>query len=716
MARLSHKINLVFGSEFLHSYSRIPSRIQTKVNKVVSGFRDNPTATGYNFESLHTKDQHLCSIRIDHEYRGIIYKTDKGGTLILLWVDKHDEAYEWAQNKVFQVHPDTGSLQMIDLADVGMADEVTLETKQIEDNPNDLFAAFRDRELVKLGIPEIVVPYIRTIKTEEDLEAAEDKLPSEAWEALFMLYSGESLQDVYNTVVVPTMQVDTEDVESSLYQADSQRRFVVITDDDSLKDMLTYPLDAWRVFLHPSQRKIVTMQANGPVRVLGSAGTGKTVVAMHRAKYLVEEVFTSPTDKILFTTYTKNLASDIKENLKKICTTEQLKRIEVVHIDSWVADFMRKRAYTYSYVNNAERKEFWEEAVLSYVGNDAFPLQFFMDEWDQIIQQQGITTMKDYFKAKRIGRGRSLRVQQRKEIWPIFEEYRRLLDERMKYEYVDAARTVTHLLQESMDTLSYRAVIVDEAQDLDAVTFRLLHSIAKNRSINKENFLFITGDAHQRIYGHKIVLSHCGIDIRGRSRRLKINYRTPEEIRTWAQHILEGKEIDDLDGGVDTMKGYHSLVHGEEPDIRSFNSYGQEIEALTEYINGLISGGVVPESICIAVRTNDLAIRYQGALESRGMSLYQIQTHDERSNPGIRIATMHRVKGLEFNHMICPGVNENILPLASVLAAQDNEEAKEEFELKERSLFFVAVTRARKSVMISSYGKSSRYIYKSTEF
>jgi Txe/YoeB family toxin of Txe-Axe toxin-antitoxin module len=710
MAGLSHKINLVFGSDFLYSFSQVPSRIQTKVNKVISGFKNNPSATGYNFESLHTKDSHLCSLRIDQDYRGIMYKTDKGETLILLWVDKHENAYAWAQNKVFRVHPETGSLQMIDLADVGMADENSFKNTQAEDNPNDLFAAFRDRDLVKLGIPEIVVPFIRTIKTEDDLEAAEVKLPSEAWEALFLLYTGESLQDVYNTVVVPKMKVDTEDVESSLQQADSQRRFVVITDDESLKDMLTYPLDAWRVFLHPSQRKIVKMQAQGPVRVLGGAGTGKTVVAMHRAKYLAEEVFSSSTDKILFTTYTKNLAADIKENLKKICSTEQLKRIDVVHIDGWVSEFLRKRSYTYSYVSNTERKDFWEEAILSYEGTDTFPLQFFMDEWDQIIQQQGITTIKGYFKAKRIGRGRSLRVQQRKEIWPVFEEYRNLLDVRMKYEYADAARTVTHMLQESKDILPYRAVVVDEAQDLDAVTFRLLLAISENHSSNKDNTLFITGDAHQRIYGQKIVLSHCGIEIRGRSMRLKVNYRTPEEIRGWAQHILDGREIDDLDGGSDSLKGYHSLLHGENPDIRKFDTYGQEIDTLTEYINSLISGGAAPEAICIAVRTNDLVIRYQSALESRGMQLYQIQAHDERSSPGIRIATMHRVKGLEFNHIICPGVNENILPLASVLATQDNEDAKKDFELKERSLFFVAVTRARKSVLISSFGTSSSYL------
>ena len=710
MARLSHTINLVFGSDFLYSFSQVPSRIQTKVNKVISGFKSNPTSASYNFESLHTRDPHLRSIRIDQDYRGIIYKSDKGDLLILLWVDKHDAAYTWAQSKIFNIHPETGALQMIDLEAVGVTESESSETPEDENNEQDLFAEYRDRELIKLGIPEVAIPFVRTLITEKDLESAENILPEESWEALFHLYMGESLQDVYNSVVLPRMNVDTNDVKESLQHEDSKRRFVVITDDEALKDMLAYPLDAWRVFLHPSQRKIVNMHANGPVRVLGGAGTGKTVVAMHRAKYLAETEFNSSTDKILFTTYTRNLAADIKENLKKICATELLKRIEVVNIDSWVSDFLRKRSYTYSYVTSSERNVFWDDAMMVYEGKDSFSKQFFMDEWDQIIQQQGITTAKGYFKAKRIGRGRSLRVQQRKALWPVFEEYRRLLDERMKYEYADAARTVTRILEATKDILPYRSVVVDEAQDLDEVTFRLLRAISTNNPNNGENNLFITGDAHQRIYGRKIVLSQCGIEIRGRSRSLKINYRTPEEIRSWAERILKGRTIDDLDGGTDNLKGYHSLLHGESPDIRAFADYGQEIEAIIEYIRNLVHEGAPEESICIAVRTNTLVDRYYGALESRGLQLYRIETHDERSEPGIRIATMHRVKGLEFNHMICPGVNDQTLPLHHALELQDNEESRSDFELKERSLFFVALTRARKSVLITSYGKKSSFI------
>ncbi len=707
MAKLQHDITLVLGADFLSSFANLPRKIQTKVTKFIGGFKDNPTANSYNYETLHTRDKHLRSVRIDQDYRGIIYKPDTGDMYILTWVDKHDDAYAWAQNKVFQVHPVTGSLQMIDYSEIDATSDVS--SSDSDNQKSGIFSEFRDRELISVGVPEAVIPFIRQMKIEEDLDAAEGKIPQEAWEALYLLYAGESLQEVYNTVVQQE-SVDTTDIKTSLHNSDSQRRFVIITEDEELKGILSYPLDAWRVFLHPAQRKTVSINANGPVRVLGGAGTGKTVVAMHRAKWLIENVFTKPTDKILFTTYTKNLASDIKENLSTICTTEQLKKIEVVHINAWVSDFLRKRSYKYSYVTPSESRDLWDEAYLLYDGEDELNVQFFKDEWTRIIQQQEISTEKGYLKAKRTGRGRSLQVGQRKALWKVFAEYRQLLDHRMKFEYEDAARAVKHILLQSKDILPYRSVIVDEAQDLDLITFKLLHSIATNNSNNNMNQLFITGDSHQRIYGNKIVLSKCGIDIRGRSRRLKINYRTPEEIRSWAQKVLDNNEFDDLDGGIDSMKGYRSVLHGEAPSIRICNSFSEEVSEIIAYIVSLIRGGSKEEAICISVRTNELVDRYRGALEAQGKDVYVVNTKDDLRKPGIRIATMHRVKGLEFNHMICPSVNKDIVPLKSVLYTQDNELAKEEFETKEKSLFYVALTRARKSVLITCCNEPSSYI------
>jgi superfamily I DNA/RNA helicase/mRNA-degrading endonuclease RelE of RelBE toxin-antitoxin system len=713
MDALANTITLVLGSDFLSSFADLPKKIQLKVDKFISGYRENPTASSYNYESLHSRDPHLRSVRIDHDYRGIIYKPDTGSHYILVTVAKHDDAYTWAEHKVFSVHPDTGALQIIDYGQLGADSydaQVAAYSEADAEEKRDLFQAYRDRELEKIGIPKVMIPFVRQITTEEELEQAEGMLPQEAWEALYLLQSGESLQNVYNEITVRAEAAAAGTIDEALQQPDSQRRFFIITDDEALKGVLLHPLDFWRVFLHPTQRSIVEMQARGPVRVLGGPGTGKTVVAMHRAKWLIEHIFTSTEEKILFTTFTKNLAADIKDNLSRICTQEQLRRIEVVNIDSWVAEFLRRRSYHYRYISEGRRREFWDEALNEAPREEDFPRQFYLDEWEQVIQQQGISTLKGYLQANRTGRGRSLRIQQRKAIWPIFAHYRQLLDDQHAYEFADAARSVTRILRESGAILPYKSIVIDEAQDLDAVTFSLLREIVKEGSDGRGNDLFITGDAHQRIYGRPLVLSHCGINIVGRGRRLRVNYRTPEEVRSWAMQLLRGEMFDDLEGGTDSLDGYHSVLHGEDPVIKHFATYSEEIEYITGYIDELLNGEEAPEAICIALRTNDLVSRYIGAIEYSGKQLYQITVHDERKKPGIRIATMHRVKGLEFNHMICPGVNDGVLPHKYALEQQDNEQAREQFIIQERSLFSVAVTRARKSVLISSYGRKSTFL------
>lgn len=711
MDALAEKITLVLGSDFLSSFSQLPRKTQVKVDKFINGFCNNPTSSSYNFESLHSRDSHLRSVRIDQDYRGIIYKPETGNMYILLRVAIHDEAYNWAENKVYSVHPDTGALQMIDYAALGHEEyDKKVASYSETQEKSDIFKEFRDRELMRIGIPEVLIPFVRTICSEEELEEAEGKLPAEAWESLYLLYSGESLQDISNEITAKKEAGETGNIAESLEQPDSQRRFLVITDDEDLQGALAHPLDFWRVFLHPSQRKIVEIKANGPVRVLGGPGTGKTVAAMHRAKWLTEHVFTKTEDKLLFTTFTRNLAADIRDNLQRICTQDQLRRIEVVHIDGWVAEFLRKRSFHYTYVNETQRREFWSEALLEAPDDENLPKQFYIDEWEQVIQQQGISTMKGYLKASRVGRGRSLRMQQRKALWPVFAQYRQLLDEQKLYEFVDAARAVTRILQDSGSVLPYRSVIVDEAQDFDEVTFRLIRAVADQGADERGNDIFITGDSHQRIYGRPIVLSHCGINIVGRSRRLRVNYRTPEEIRSWAMNLLKETPFDDLDGGKETLAGYHSVLHGEDPVIKHFPTFSAEADYLKSYIDGIIADGDPLESICVAVRTNDLVERYKSVLEYEGKEVYQIQIHDERKQAGIRIATMHRVKGLEFNHMICPGLNDGVLPLKYALDQQDNEHAKEQFIIREKSLLSVAVTRAKKSVLISSYGRKSRFL------
>lgn len=699
-------VRVAISSEFLDAFSQIPRSQQSKVRAFIEQFKANPTAPGINYEKISSfKDPKLRSVRIDQAYRGIVLAPETGNVYLLLWVDHHDKAYRWAENKVYSIHPETGGLQVVD------AEEV--EPAAAEEAPEDeelqgLYGAFRDRELVRLGVPEELLPLVRSLETSDDLDAVQVHLPQEAYEALFLLAAGASLREVDREMAWAGQkqdQVDTSDYAASLQHPDTQRRFYVVEDELELAEILSAPLEKWRVFLHPSQRRLVTMQANGPVRVLGGAGTGKTVVAMHRAKYLVEEVFERPSERLLFTTFTRNLAADIEENLAKICGEDVLARIEVVNLDRWVAQFLRKQGYAYDVDYGPRTEGLWEQALTVAPDLD-LPRSFYREEWEQVVQPKEIMALRDYLRVARIGRGTRLGRRQRKAIWPVFDEYRALLDEHRLREPDGAMRDARLLLDKKGDILPYRSIVVDEAQDLGRQAFMLLRQMVPEQPHD----LFIVGDAHQRIYRHPIVLSHCGVDIVGRGRRLRVNYRTTEENRRWAVRLLEGVTMDDLDGGEDTLGGYKSLMHGVEPEVHPFDAFSEEVDYLASYLEDLDEEE--RRRVCLVARTGSLLSQYEGALRARDIATYPIRRDaaEDRSAPGVRLATMHRVKGLEFDRVLIAGVNDDVVPLPLALQGAASEAERAIREVRERSLLYVAATRARREVQVTCFETPSRFL------
>lgn len=698
------KVRVAISADFLKAYSKVSKDRQTRVRNFIEKFKANPTASGLNYEKIaNAADPNIRSLRVDQQYRAIVLKPTQGNVYMLLWVDNHDDAYEWATKRQFKIHPDTGALQVVDVTH-GVS-EATAPSAPKEAG---LFDSVRDRELRRLGIPESSMPVVRRLQSEEDLETAADVLPQEAYEALIMLAAGYSVEEAERELErTPKTGVDTEDFSAALTHADSQRRFVIVDDDYELQQMLAAPLEQWRVFLHPTQRKIVEMNTNGPVRVLGGAGTGKTVVAMHRAKWLVEHLADVSKGHVLFTTFTKNLATDIRENLQSICNSATMRRMEIINIDAWVSRFLRQSGYDYRIVFGDELREIWQSALNQAPADLALDDQFYRDEWEKVVQVQGITDRENYVKASRTGRGRRLSRRDRLSVWAVFEEYRALLNARRWRELTDAVRDARNIIESRSQVLPYVAVVVDEAQDMSPEVFRLIRQLVAP-SVND---IFITGDAHQRIYGHKVILSHCGIDIRGRSRKLRINYRTTEQTRKWAVALLNGRTIDDLDGGKDDHKGYKSLLDGDEPQITLYDDFAEECKALIERINMFVASGIPLSSICVVCRTNDLLAQYEGAIASNGLVTYRIRRSisDDRQKPGVRLATMHRVKGLEFDHVLVVGLNEGIMPLNAAMIA-DNPFELQENDTQERALLYVAATRAKISLSISAFGKGSEYI------
>jgi superfamily I DNA/RNA helicase len=700
-------MTIALSSDFLLAFSSVQKSHQKQIREFIERFRERPDAPGINYEVIQAaKGKDLYSVRINQAYRAVVFHPSNSPVFVLVWVDHHDDAYRWAERKQFVVNPETGALQVLS----SEAPQETPSPTVTSVKKTGLFSKIKDKHLMRLGVPESLLSLVRDIGTDTELEIAEKELPQEAYEALYMLASGYSLEEVFNEMERPAEKapIDQKDFVTALQNEDSQRRFYVVEEAKDLAEVLNAPLDQWRVFLHPKQRRLVSMQANGPVRVLGGAGTGKTVVAMHRARYLAEEVFNKKEDRILFTTFTRNLATDIQENLRKICSIESLSRIDVVNLDAWVANFLRTQGYRHQVVFDEDENEAWTYALNQAPSGLGLSPNFYRSEWEQVIQAQDVTDLDQYLRVSRIGRGTKLSREKKKLIWPVFQEYRAQLNEQGKKEYIDLLRDARLLIESKKLVLPYRAVVVDEAQDMSAEAFRLLRAIVPEGS----NDMFIVGDAHQRIYRHRVYLGQCLINIKGRGRKLRLNYRTTDEIRKFAVGLLEGKEFDDLDDGIDQQRGYVSLTHGRPPLIRQFATIDEEIAFLKMHIAELQKDDASPESICVVARTKRILETYISQFQSAGFATYEIKRNaaEQRDRPGLRMATIHRVKGLEFEHICVVAANKGIIPLETVVDDAEDAVAKLNAETRERSLLYVALTRAKKSATISGYGPKSRFL------
>lgn len=705
-------MKVAISDDFLLAFSNVQKTHQKKVREFIELFRENPEAGGIQYHPVkQARDPNLYSVRIDQAYRAIVFHPADTDLYLLTWVDHHDEAYAWAERKVFRVNPMTGALQVLAAEAVEAAEAgASAPKKAAPARKAGLFRKVKDDVLLRFGVPTELLPTVREIEDEEGLEESRPLLPEEAYEALYLLAAGYDADTVLRELEKPAEPVaaDPTDFAAALQNDDSKRRFVVVSDAKELAELLNAPLDLWRVFLHPKQRKLVSVAANGPYRVLGGAGTGKTVVAMHRAKHLVETVFPAKADRILFTTFTRNLATDIHENLKTLCGPELLSRIEVVNLDAWVSGFLKARGYRFEPVFDEEGNELWENALALAPPETGIPVDFYRQEWDEVIQPQGVSSLEEYLKAPRLGRGTKIGRATREAVWPVFREYRSQLTERGKREYIDMIRDARQLIEKQGIRLPYRAVVVDEAQDMSAEAFRLIRALVPPGP----NDIFLVGDAHQRIYRYRAVLGKCGIDIRGRARKLRLNYRTTDEIRRFAVALLEGRPIDDLDGGLDDQQGYMSLTHGPKVEVHRLKALAEEAAFLGRHVKDLIASGAAPESICIVGRTKHVVEHAKEALRAAALDVYEVKREatDNRSRPGVRVATMHRVKGLEFDHILVASANDKVIPLDKALRVGDDPIALRNAETAERALLYVALTRAKKSAVVSGWGTMSGFV------
>lgn len=697
---MAENVKVAISSDFLTAFAALPRQIQGKVTEFINKFRNNPLAPGINYEKLQDgSDKKICSVRIDDTYRGIVVRQAETGVYLLLWVDHHDEAYAWAKNKKCEVNPKTGAIQVYDMISAPAVSPAAEDFM--------LFAEVSDAEMIELGLPEEQLSFVRSIIDTEDFYKKDSSFSEDVFESLSWVAEGFPAAEVIAMIANEKEKCDVSDsLADALESLETLKSFVVVEGEEELRRIMAEPLEKWRVFLHPTQRKIVNRTYSGSARVLGGAGTGKTVVAMHRAKHLAAEL--KDKERILFTTFTANLASDIKENLRKICTLEEIRKIDVLNLDAWVAQFLREHGYSAEIAYGEDLQNLWEDAVSMNDLDNEFPVSFYEEEWNRVVVAQEAFTLEKYVKATRNGRGTRLDRKKRIQIWKVFESYQNLMKERQIRDVNTAMYECRLLAAKTPAESRYKHIVVDEGQDLSANALRLLRTIAGEEHADD---IFIVGDAHQRIYKNKAALSKCGINIRGRSSILRINYRTTEEIRKTAFALLNGISFDDLDDSTDNDDRCQSLTHGAMPRILSFETANKEFDAVLSEIKSLVASGVAIKNICVVARTHKLLEDYIAQFTSNGIRSFEIKRNksDDRSLDGIRIATMHRVKGLEFQYVFIVAANKRIIPLASAIDHTDVISEQESITA-EKCLLYVALTRAQKGAYISGYGQMSEFI------
>lgn len=630
----------------------------------------------------------------------------------------------------------------------------------------DTYRALTDSDIRRFGVPDPYVPVMRTRKTWQDFNRWGSRLPKDAFTYLTFVAEGLPKSEVFGLLddtegktsdrlgleqqvsaasINPEGETDPEDFRVALSNYASQQSFVVVQNEMDLKRILDAPLEQWRVFLHPTQRLYVEHDYHGPFRLLGGAGTGKTVVAMHRAKRLAARLLRNGShQKVLFTTYSRNLATDIASNLKLICTADEFNAIDVINLDRLVRELLVHHGYSGeiwydgSSDHGNDLNDAWRRAIASIgVDDPKLNVAFFESELSQVIIPQQVRKAADYMRVLRKGRGTRLNRAQKLAVWQVVETYRRIMQSKNAYDVDTAMQNAVSLLTQDGAPKKYAHVVVDEGQDFSTPAYRVIRALVDEG----DNDIFIVGDAQQRIYGHAAVLSKCGIRIQGRARKLRINYRTTEQIRNAADSIFRnsGTDVadsvfnavrgigdgstattfDDLNGGESPTDDSRSLMSGPVPEVHRFASQAEETEAVKKWIYELCGAGtdgnpdentdrddghVDPRNVCVVARNRYLVNQWREVLDNElPYGVYRLgRDAEDRQRQGIRVATMHRVKGLEFDYVVVADVNDGVCPpTAALRTAGSDSAALSELCKAERSLIYVAMTRAKKGVLLT---------------
>lgn len=685
-------MNFLIADTFSGSLAKLTGDEQKQVKTTAFDLQMNPASPGMSFHKLgRAKDKNFWSIRVSSDIRIIVHKTDT--SLLLCYVDHHDRAYQWAERRKLETHPKTGAAQLVEVRETVQEIVVPalVRTGSGFSQKPILFAGLTEEDLLGYGVP---VEWLADVYAadEDSLLQLADHLPSEAAEALLELATGGRPPKA--TTIFAGID--------PFRHPDAQRRFRVMADADELAKALDYPWEKWAVFLHPLQRQLVEKDYSGPARVSGSAGTGKTIVALHRAVHLAR---TNPDARVLLTTFSTALANALHIKLQHLIGNQPrlAERLEVVAIDE-----LGRRLYaaqnTGTKLASREDIELFIQNILTASPDVNFSQNFVLGEWEDVVDAWQINTWEEYRDIKRLGRKTRLPELQRAKLWTIFGELKSLLAEKSLVTHADVFTRLSIMLRSRRNSL-FDFAVVDEAQDMSAPQLRFLSELAAGRP----NGLFFAGDLGQRIFQTPFSWRSLGVDIRGRSQTLRINYRTSHQIRIQADKLL-APEVSDVDGNTEEHRGTISVFNGPSPEIRRFDDENAEWEGVSRWLADRVSEGINPEEIGVFVRSDKEISRAVIAVEHAGLPYTVLNEKFTMLPLTLTISTMHLAKGLEFRVVVVMACDDEVIPSQTRIESISDKGDLEEVYETERHLLYVACTRARDDLLITCANAGSEFL------
>lgn len=687
-------MNFLIADTFTDSLSRLTGDEQKSVKTTAFDLQLNPASPGMSFHKLDkAKDKNFWSVRVGSNIRLIVHKT--ADSLLLCYVDHHDKAYAWAERRKLQTHPKTGAAQLVEIREtvqeVVVPVYVEATTPEVPTKQQQLFGTISDDDLLGFGVPLDWLDDVRAA-TEESLFGLADHLPKEAAESLLELATGGKPQ------VAKPASAETDPFQ----HPDAMRRFRVVGNVEELQRALDAPWEKWTVFLHPEQREWIERDYSGPARVSGSAGTGKTIVALHRAAHLARK---SPESRILLTTFSDPLANALRSKLLQLVGNEP-RIIAQIEVQSLVSVGLRLHTSQLGKPELAAREVLMSllKDASNEVGSLKFSLHFLWTEWDQIVDAWQLETWEAYRDVARLGRKTRLSESQRTVLWSIFERVQNELRQRKLSTLAGMfTRLAAHIKATGQSPFDF--VVIDESQDVSVSQLRFLAELGADRP----NSLFFAGDLGQRIFQQPFSWKSLGVDVRGRSRTLRVNYRTSHQIRQQADRLLD-PSVADVDGNREDRSDTVSIFNGPPPAIKSLSDEAEEIAFVGAWIKSQTLEGVAPHEFAVFVRSETQLPRATAAVAHAGLP-YRVLDERVASAPGhVSVCTMHLAKGLEFRTVVVMACDDEVIPLQERIETVGDDADLQEVYDTERHLLYVACTRARDNLLVTSVEPASEFL------